>query len=159
MEMSLTLRPAEGADLNLLERWLRQDYVARWVEHPENWLEEFRGRQGEYAWIHHFMGMDGDTPVGFCQYYDCWDAREGWYTANGRGDTFSIDYMIGNADCLGKGYGKAMVRMLTGRVQRTEHPRRIIIQPDPANHASGGVLLANGYVFDKRQGYYCKLFG
>ena len=62
--------------------------------------------------------MDEKTPVGFCQYYDCYDANdmEIWYEVVKRGNTFSIDYLVGNESYLGKGYGKAIVKLLTETV-------------------------------------------
>lgn len=156
---NVIFRPINDADLPMLEAWLGQEYVKKWFHAPEDWLREIRGRDAEYAWIHHFIVMDGDAPVGFCQYYDCWDAREleDWYTVERRGDTFSIDYMIGDEASLGKGYGKEIVRMLTELVSTVEQGRRIVVQPERENHASNGVLLANGYAYDEKNGYYVKL--
>lgn len=72
------------------------------------------------------------------------------------GDTFSIDYLIGNEDYLGKGYGKTIVKILTDTVYQVEHAKHIIVQPDKENQASNKALLANGYIFDKNKNYYCK---
>lgn len=149
---TLTLRPFADADIALLDGWLHQDYVRRWYHDPEDWLAEVRGRHSEYAWIHHFIVMDGGAPIGFCQYYDCYDAggMEDWYTVAAPGEAYSIDYMIGDARCL----GKAIVALVTQAVRATGQAQRIIVQPDADNHASNGVLLANGYVFDAEKGYY-----
>lgn len=157
----LSLRPCEDGDIALLARWLEQEYILKWYHDPDDWLAEFRGRHGEYSWIHHFMVMESGVPIGFCQYYDCFDAgdMEDWYTVEGKGDAFSIDYLIGEETRLGKGYGKAIVRLLTETVRRQEQAKRIIVQPDRDNHASNHVLMANGYVYDEKQNYYCKLLG
>jgi RimJ/RimL family protein N-acetyltransferase len=103
--------------------------------------------------------MDGQVPVGFCQYYDCYDANgmEDWFEVDAGGETFSIDYMIGDEAYLGKGYGKAMVGLLSGTVRDSKSAKRIIVQPEPENTASAGVLLANGYTYDEKGKYYCKL--
>lgn len=63
--------------------------------------------------------MECKTPIGFCKYYDCYDARglEYWFTVNTPGDTFSIDYLIGDEAYLGKGYGKAIVALLSNAIQ------------------------------------------
>ncbi len=76
--------------------------------------------------------MDGIAPIGFCQYYDCFDAgeTEGWYHVNIRGDTFSIDYLIGEESRLYKGYGKAVVRLITDAVRAGEKANRIIVRPE-----------------------------
>lgn len=155
---ALTLRPLSDADIPLMARWLHQDYILKWYHDPEDWLLEINGRKGEFAWIHHFIVMDGQTPVGFCQYYDCFDAKdmEDWYQVARRGETFSIDYLIGERDWLGKGHGKAIVRLLTDTIRALAGARYIVVQPDKQNQASNHVLLANGYHFDEQKGYFVK---
>ena len=157
---SLTLRKLNNSDIVLLTEWLNKDYIARWYHDTNAWLQEINGRNGDYNWIHHFIAADGETPVGFCQYYDCYDAgdMEDWYEVSRRGETFSIDYLIGHACYLGKGYGKSLVQLLTDAVLQEEHAQRIIVQPDAENHASVRVLTANGYVYDERGKFYCKSF-
>lgn len=152
----LNLRPLCDADIALMTQWLNKDYIIKWYNDPEDWLTEINARHGEYSWLHHFIVMDGDTPIGFCQYYDCFDANEleDWYDVSERGDTFSIDYLIGDEAYLGKGYGKAIVALLTETVKENEAAKQIIVQPDTENHASNHVLLANGYVYDEAKKYH-----
>lgn len=154
----LSLRPVADADIATLASWLEKEYILKWYHDVDEWLCEINGRHNSFSWIRHFMVMDGCTPVGFCQYYDCFDAKEleDWYRADSRGDTFSIDYLIGDERYLGKGYGKAIVRLVTDAVRTREKANRIIVQPEEDNHASNRVLAANGYVFDKSNGFYCK---
>ncbi|MEA5137206.1 MAG: GNAT family N-acetyltransferase [Candidatus Fimivivens sp.] len=155
----ISLRPFQDTDVAMFTSWLHKDYILKWYQDPEDWLTEINGRHDEYAWIHHFIVMDNKISIGFCQYYDCYNAKdlENWYTVNRRGDMCSIDYLIGNEEYLGKGYGKEIVRVLTGHIKDTETTREIVVQPDQENNASKGVLLANGYVFDKQKKYYSKL--
>ena len=87
----LTLRPLEEGDVPLVESWLQQDHVRRWFEHPEDWMAELGQRHGEFAWIHHFIVMHGGEPMGFCQYYDCYDAKEEWYDLPRSGEVYSPD--------------------------------------------------------------------
>lgn len=58
---------------------------------------------------------------------------------------------------MGKGYGKEIVGLLTKYINDTLDVCEIIVQPDEDNEASNGVLLANGYAYDKHKKYYCKL--
>ncbi len=92
-------------------------------------------------------------------FYPWQDAKEmeDWYRVDRRGDTFSIDYLIGNESYLGKGYGKAVVRLITDTVKTREKANRIIVQPEKDNHLSVHVLMANGYIFDERHEDYYKL--
>ena len=142
----------------MLTAWLHKDCILKWYHDPAAWLSEVAGRHGEFSWIRHYVVMDSETPIGFCQYYDCYDGKdfEGWYTVTRREDTFSIDYLIGDEAYLGKGYGKEIVRVLTEHIRHTENARQIIVQPDGDNDASNGVLLANGYAYDEQGKYYCK---
>ena len=157
---SLTLRKIYDSDIALLTEWLNKDYILKWYHDTDDWLQEISGRNDEFSWIHHFIVMDEETPVGFCQFYDCYDANdmETWYEVIKRGDTFSIDYLIGNERYLGKGYGKAIVKLLTETVWQKEQVKQIIVLPDEDNHASNHVLMASGYVYDKCKSYYCKSF-
>lgn len=155
----LTLRPVCDKDISLLTSWLNKDYILKWYHDPDEWLAEINERHSTYSWIHHFIVMDGKMPIGFCQYYDCYNANdmEDWYSVTRHGDTFSIDYLIGNEAYLGKGYGKAIVKLLTDTIQQKENANRIIVQPETENHSSNHVLMANGYTYDKQNEYYFKL--
>lgn len=154
----LILRPFDDTDIDLLTLWLNKDYILKWYHDKDGWLTEIKGRKNAYIWIHHFIVMDSKTPIGFCQYYDCYDAKdlEDWYSVTKPGETFSIDYLIGKEEYLNKGYGKEIVRVLSDTIQVVEGAKRIIVQPDKENHASKHVLMANDYFYDEDKKYYCK---
>lgn len=154
----ITLQEVKNTDIGLITAWLNKDYILKWYHDPDSWLHEINERHNSFAWIQHFMAMDNQTPIGFCQYYDCYDANalEDWYSITKRGDTFSIDYLIGHEAYLGKGYGKAIVKLLTDTIQQREHGNQIIVQPEKENHSSNHVLLANGYIYDEQKKYYSK---
>lgn len=155
----LTLRSVNNKDIALIDSWLKKEYILKWYYDADEWLHEVDERHGSFSWIHHFIVMDGFTPVGFCQYYDCYDAKEmeEWYCVDRRDDTFSIDYLIGDESYLGKGYGKAVVHLITDTVKNMEKANRIIVQPEKDNRSSIHALIANGYVFDEQHEYYYKL--
>ena len=156
---ALALRPVTDQDIKRLTAWLHEEHVRKWYHEPNAWLREINGRHGEYSWIHHFIVMDGDAPIGFCQYYDCCDAGdlESWYSVTRRGETFSMDYLLGDAAYLGKGYGTALVGLLTETIWREERPQQIIVQPDDDNLPSCRALLANGYQYDAEMRCYRKI--
>jgi predicted N-acetyltransferase YhbS len=151
----LVLRPLWDADLSLLEKWLRMPHVAQWYAHPDDWLQEIRGRRGEFSFIKHFIAEVDGVALGFCQYYDCYfgQQHEDWYTADNPGVLFSIDYLIGEPKYLRKGYGREMVRLL-GEMLADLGAKRVVIQPDKENTASRKVLEANGYIYNGE--YYLK---
>ena len=152
------LRPLEAGDVECFAGWLKQEHVRKWYTSPDDWLTEVCGRHGAYAWIHHFIAVCEARAVGFCQYYDCFDAREmeDWYSVAVPGDAFSIDYLIGERADLGRGFGREIVRCITEEVQKRENPNRILVQPEEENRASCRALTGNGYVFDEKEKYYCK---
>jgi RimJ/RimL family protein N-acetyltransferase len=155
--LPLTLRPLEDADIPLMSQWLQQPYVKKWYDPIDEWLYEIRERHSTYSWLHHFIVKDGAIPIGFGQYYDCFDSvgLEQWkgreFTK--RGEVYSIDYLIGDNRYLGKGHGKQIVRQLSDTVFALG-AKEIIVDPDKSNLASQGVLMANGYIFNEEQGYY-----
>ena len=157
-EHKLSIQPVDEKDIDMLTLWLNKDYILKWYHDPNEWLAEINGRNDGYSWIHHFIVMAENTPIGFCQYYDCYNARdlEDWYSVTEPNDTFSIDYLIGNESYLGKGFGKEIVKILTETVQSEAQAKQIIVQPDADNHASNHVLMANGYVYDETKKYYYK---
>ncbi|WP_019851183.1 hypothetical protein [Desulfitobacterium sp. PCE1] len=75
-EQPLYLRPIEDGDIALLEKWLNKPYILRWYEDPAAWIDEIEQRNGSFAFINHFIVMDGSRSIGFCQYYDCYKAGE-----------------------------------------------------------------------------------
>lgn len=155
---NLSLRAFTDEDIALFTSWLNKAYILKWYHDPNDWLHEIKERNGSFSWIHHFIVMEDETAIGFCQYYDCFDGNdmEDWYEVGKRGDTFSIDYLIGNEAYLGKGRGKALVKLLTETIRQKEQVKRIIVQPDKENGPSNHVLLANEYVFDEQKDYYVK---
>lgn len=148
------LRPLWDADVDLLKKWLAMSHIARWYEHPDEWIREIRERHGEFSFIRHYIAEVDGVAMGFCQYYDCYYGRqhENWYTVDEPGVMYSIDYLIGEPEYLRRGYGREMVRLL-GEILAGLGAERIIAQPDPENASSRNVLEANGYVF---QGEYYK---
>jgi RimJ/RimL family protein N-acetyltransferase len=145
----LSLRPFADADIPLFSRWLEQDYIRKWYTDPEDWLHEVSHRQDEFCWLYHFIVTLDGAAIGFCQYYDCYHANtlEDWYEVTTPGETYSIDYLIGEPAYVGKGYGKEIVRQLTEMVRATG-VKEIIVNPEAENQPSNHVLLANGFIYE-----------
>lgn len=152
----ITLKPIENTDLDLINRWLNKEHVLRWYHDTDDWMNEIRNRHGAFCFIRHFIALSGRRPIGFCQYYDCFEAKEDWYEVGEEGTVYSIDYLIGEEDFLCKGYGKAIVMELERIIRAETTSKRIIVQPEEANAASCGTLLSCGYRFDSDRQYYDK---
>ena len=139
-----------------MEAWLNKEHVKRWYGDPNDWLIEVKGRNDKFEFIKHFIALYDDTPIGFCQYYACSDANEDWYGKIPLMGTYSIDYLIGEENYLGKGLGKAIIDLLIKNVFSLVDSERIIVQPDKENKASCNSLLSNGFIFDADNNVYCK---
>lgn len=148
------LKPIEDKDISLIEQWLSKAYIRKWYHEPEEWIREIRERDGEFSFLKHFLVMDEGRPFAFCQYYDCFDAQEEWYTIDSPGRVYSIDYLIGEEEYLGKGFGKAIVKVLVDKIKSNPGAEEIVVQPEEENLPSCKSLLANGFIFDKEKEYY-----
>lgn len=159
MDKRVTLRDFQDEDRTLMVHWLRQEHVQQWLLHPENWLLEIDHRCDQFKWLHHYIVMLNGEAIGFCQYYDCFLAKEleEWLDVEEEGKTYSLDYLIGNANYLGKGYGKQIVQQLVEKIQQQESTaQEIIVEPDQENFPSQKVLLANEFHYISEKGYYQK---
>ena len=106
-------------------------------------------RNGEYAWIHHYIALLDGEPIGFCQYYEYCRSGETWHGNRELEGVYSIDYLIGNAEYLGKGLGKRLIASLIGEIALEPNARQVIVQPARENAASRGALAAAGFAFDE----------
>lgn len=150
----LTLKPVEDNDVSLLDKWLHKDYILKWYHEPKEWIKEIEERNGSFNFLKHYIVFDGKKPVGFCQYYDCFEAKEEWYEVEAPGKFYSIDYLIGEEDYLRKGYGKEIVKILLKTILQDKNPQAIIVQPEKENIASCKTLLASGFIYDNNKNYY-----
>lgn len=49
------LHKVQNDDIDLLKRWLQQDYVAQWFGDIDDWMIEIQERDGKYSFIKHFI--------------------------------------------------------------------------------------------------------
>ena len=150
----LKLKPVEDSDIQQIEIWLHKEHVLKWYHDADEWLNEIKERNGMFGFLNHFIVLKENEPIGFCQYYDCFDAKEHWYSVNNPNELFSIDYFIGEENYLRKGYGKETVGILISKIQEISSVINIVVQPENENIASCKALLANGFVYDKQNDYY-----
>ncbi len=156
MGTQITLRPISDGDLQQMEVWLCKERILKWYNDADEWLAEIGQRHGEFAFLNHFIALADGLSIGFGQWYDCFDAKEEWYEVDVPGRMFSIDYLVGEDDYLGRGYGTAIVGALLEDIGRRQPDAVVVVQPDLENLASGGALLANGFVYDADREYFRK---
>ncbi len=148
----LTLTPFTDDDLPTMRRWLSKERVLRWYTEPGEWIRELEGRGGEFSFVRHFIARLGGRPVGFGQYYACADSGEADYAAYPAAGSYSIDYMIGEDDCVGRGLGAALVGALVAAVFALPDAALIAVKPDDDNAASRACLTSNGFSYDESTG-------
>lgn len=153
---NIKLKVFQDEDVDLLSNWLRRDYILKWYHDPEEWLREVKSRHDEFCWIKHFIVLENERPIGFCQYYLFSNSGENWNGDIPMEGTYSIDYLIGDMACLGKGIGKQIVELLEKEIFVIDDARRIIVQPEQDNAASCNTLLASGFTYDTINQLYFK---
>lgn len=77
--MGLTLRSVEDSDMKQLEIWLNKEHILKWYYDANEWLNKIKERNDNFRFLSHFVVLIDDKPIGFGQYYDCFDAQEEWY--------------------------------------------------------------------------------
>jgi RimJ/RimL family protein N-acetyltransferase len=150
----INLRHIKDSDVEQLEKWLYKDHIIKWYHDTADWLKEIKERNGIFSFLHHFIVDKGNESIGFCQYYDCFDAKELWYSVENKGELFSIDYFIGEEKYLRKGFGKQIIRLLIDEISKENVSFEIVVQPETENTASNRTLSANGFIYDKIKKYY-----
>ena len=153
---AISLRPMQRSDLSLFAEWLSLPHVAAWYHEPEDWVAEIEQQDGAFAFVHHFIAQSDGIAVGFGQYYPYWMSGEDWQGDIPLSGTYSIDYMIGDVTFLGKGVGKQIILALLEQIKNEPDAVRVIVQPEPENHASCGGLLACGFRFDEGNRVYVR---
>ena len=157
MENLIKLKVFRDEDIGLYKKWLYTTHVAKWYHEPLDWIDEIEKRNSEFLWLHHYIVEYEDKPIGFCQFYEYYNSGETW---NGNIDvdgTYSIDYMIGELNYLGKGLGKQIIRALVSKISYHNNAKRIIVQPEKENKASCGVLQSCGFEFDNQNEIYIRV--
>lgn len=152
----MILREMIIEDLALFKKWLYLPHVAKWYHDPLDWIAEVEKQDSEFSWLHHFIVEDNGKPIGFCQYYACQDSEEPWGGYTKLGGTYSVDYLIGDENYLKKGFGKQILESLTHKIMAHNDAKRIVVEPEPENMASCGLLVSCGFDLDQATGIYVK---
>lgn len=150
----LKLRKLNDDDIELFEKWVNQDYVLKWYEHPEAWIDEIQKRQNEFSWVNHFIVTYNNKDIGFCQYYDYKMSKEDWHGDITLDGTYSIDYMIGESEYLKRGFGTRIVSELISDIRSMTNAKRIIVLPEAENSASCNTLISAGFKYDEDNKLY-----
>lgn len=145
------------SDVPLFQKWLYLPHVAKWYHDQEDWLEEVSGKE-EFDFIKHFIIENDGHPIGFCQYYEYVKGGEIWQGDINTDGIYSIDYLIGETEYLGKGYGKKAIALLIEKIMPLPGAKGIIVQPETENKASCNTLLSCGFRYDAKNDIFIMAF-
>ncbi len=131
--LSVSLRPATRADLDLIRRWDEAPHVQAAGGDPEandwDWENEL-GR--DLPWREFLIAEADGRPIGFLQIID--PAREETrYWGACDPNLRAIDIWIGEEDALGQGFGSEMMRQAIARCFADPAVTAILIDPLAAN--------------------------
>ncbi|MDO5576449.1 MAG: GNAT family N-acetyltransferase [Fibrobacter sp.] len=152
--INIQLRQLTDNDISIVSKWLEKKYIKRWLGEPAEWVEEMKLRNSKFSFITHKIVMLGNTAIGFCQYYDYYFAQEDWYAADTPNEIFSIDYLIGEENCLRKGFGIQIVKLLVSEIKQHTNASKLIVQPEYNNTASRHTLVSSGFEYNTEGCYY-----
>jgi RimJ/RimL family protein N-acetyltransferase len=138
-------------DLHFMKVWLEQEYIQKFWGEPQDWLNEITENISA-DWVKYFI-VECDIPIGFLQYYETDLAPPGDWTNEPIG-TVGIDYLIGEKDYLGKGYGSKVVRLLVDHIKSKNEYDYIVADPIVENVSSIKVLEHNGFK-QNANGLFC----
>ena len=135
---TITFRPVEAEDLELIACWLERPHVREWWGDPDEELARIRHMVEGRDTTRPFIFSIGGVPTGYIQYWfvghhqnDTWIKDHPWL-AELPAETIGVDLSIANAGDLSKGIGSAVLTLFVDRLTAAGH-RSIIIDPDPKN--------------------------
>ena len=134
-------------DLTVLHEWLLRPHVAAWWG-PADSIDELRSDyllsidqpNATRAYIAHM----GGEPIGFIQSYVVMGCGGGWWDSETDPGARGIDQFLAEADQLGRGIGRAMIRAFVRRLFAEPGVTVVQTDPDPRNeraircHAAAG---------------------
>jgi aminoglycoside 6'-N-acetyltransferase len=142
--MTVRLRPATAADVDLLQHWDRQPHVvaALGADAGIDWTDELTRESDAQATL---IGELDGRPIGLVQIVD--PAREEThYWGAVEADLRAIDIWIGEATDLGRGYGTAMMHAALDRCFAIPEVHAVVIDPLTGNAAAHRFYRRFGFV-------------
>ncbi len=140
---ALRLRTATPDDLELLTRWSTEPHVLAATDDDWGWADEL-GRQPE--WREQLIAELDGRPIGFIQIIDP-ALEDSHYWGDCPANLRAIDIWIGEADCLGKGYGTHMMQLALARCFAEGNVSAILIDPLTDNARSHRFYERLGFRF------------
>ncbi|HEX7026037.1 MAG TPA: GNAT family N-acetyltransferase [Gammaproteobacteria bacterium] len=146
--MTVKLRAATPDDLPLLLHWDEQPHVVASDPNDDwGWETELHKTPD---WRELLIAELDGRPIGFIQIID--PAREeSHYWGDAPDNLRAIDIWIGEADCLGKGYGTQMMRLALARCFADPDVGAVLIDPLADNVRAHRFYERLGFRFAERR--------
>jgi RimJ/RimL family protein N-acetyltransferase len=144
----LAFSPMREQDLPTFRGWLLRPHVAHWWGEPES-IGQLRADYVTDADLPRatraYIVSLSSRPIGFIQSYVVMGSGGGWWEGETDPGARGIDQFLADAQDLGRGMGRAMIRAFVGRL--FDDPAVTVVQtdPDPANLRAVRCYTAAGF--------------
>jgi aminoglycoside 6'-N-acetyltransferase len=129
-------------DLPLLLRWRASEHVRMWWGEPENvQADHFDLDQP----VDRFIALLDGSPVGLVQCYRWSDFPDEAQAVEAREGELGIDYLLGEADLIGRGVGPAMLKAFLSHVVLHDGVTGVRVDVAEANQRSWRCLEKLGF--------------
>ena len=129
---TISFKPLQEDDLELLCKWLDKPHVKEWwndgLSHDEI-KEKYRKRIDNNTIVPYIAYLD-DKPIGFIQYYHAEKVGNGWWPDQPEG-AVGIDQFIGEKDFINRGHGTKMIRAFSKKLFENPTVKKIITDVAP----------------------------
>lgn len=149
MEAPIIFRPLAQSDFPQFAAWLAKLHVQKWWREPAT-VEHVSKDYGDCTrgdmTTRVFVVLYGDRPIGIFQsfYLASYPEEDAYYPFRGG---ISIDYLIGEEDCIGKGIGTRMIKTFIATKVPELYPDAtgVATGAEVENKASLGALRNAGF--------------
>jgi len=128
----INLREASFDDLALLRHWDDQPHVKAAIGEDDDGWEWEQELQRSPEWREFLIAELDGRPIGFMQIIDPL-SEDSHYWGDVEPNLRALDIWIGEADALGKGYGRQMMHLAFERCFADEAVTAILIDPLKSN--------------------------
>jgi aminoglycoside 6'-N-acetyltransferase len=144
----ITLRPLNRQDFGRLVAWINAPHVAQWWDGQVDLnavVEKYGPRLEDQSATTVFVIELADRPIGIIQCYRHKDYSD-WDRIIGIDRAAGIDYLIGEADCTGKGICPLAIRSITAIAFALYPDVDVVVStPQKDNRASWRALEKAGF--------------
>jgi aminoglycoside 6'-N-acetyltransferase len=148
MEVTLRLRPATPADIELLRRWDRAPHVIA-SDPNDDWAWETELDRSP-DWRQQLIADLAGRAVGFVQIIDP-SREDSHYWGEVAENLRAIDLWIGSEADLGKGYGTRMMALALGRCFANPAVSGVLVDPLASNTRAHRFYERLGFRFSERR--------